>query len=280
MHLVKKTVNFDDPNMYHLYFGDRTGRPGTILTFFPIPGARPGAAGTGQATAIGLSVPAGSLSYWATRLSDKGIPFATDHRFDAPLLRFNDPDGLTLELNESRKNKSIPGSTPEENAIAGMHGVVVTVEQPEATVKLLTDVFNYTPVGKEGGYERFVNEKADTGRFIDVRAGAESPRAVGGAGTLHHVALRIPKSTAQAEYMEALRELGYRATPIQDRRYFRSIYFHEPGGVLLELATDDPGFLIDEPLERLGVGLMLPPWLESRRDAIEARLPPIGIGNV
>jgi glyoxalase family protein len=279
LRLVKKTVNFDDPGTYHLYYGDEAGSPATILTFFPWEHAPRGRAGVGAAVETAFAVPAASIGYWAERLIGKAV----DHdppakRFGETVLSFRDPDGMHLEIVGQPGLDAVPGRAggpvPAEHAIRGFAGQTLWVANGEATARVLTEAFGYREAGREGAYTRFLAPgEAQLGRRIDLRDAAGFMRAASGVGTLHHVAFRAADDAAQAEMVRKLAAMGLRATEQVDRNYFRSVYFREPGGVLFEIATDAPGFAVDEPAERLGETLMLPPWLEPRRADIERVLP-------
>jgi glyoxalase family protein len=278
LRMIKQTVNFDDPDVHHLYYGDATGSPGTILTFFPYPGARPGRHGTGQAEEIAFAIPSGALGFWQERLAGLGVAVeAPAERFGEHLIAFKDPDGLLLELVEDEAAAGLPGwaaeGVPAEHAIRGFRGITLWVEDPAGTARVLTGVLGYAPGPIEGTRQRFVHPGEGLGRIVDLRATRGFWSGAMGAGVVHHVAFRAADDATQAAATAALTPQGIRVTPQQDRTYFRSTYFREPGGVLFEIATDDPGFAIDEPVEALGSRLMLPPRYEPHRAAIEATLP-------
>ncbi len=278
LRLVKLTVNFDDPGTYHFYFGDELGRPGTILTFFPWPGGRRGVRGTGQATVTSFSVPAGSMGFWRDRLSAKGVvDEEQETRFDEEVLTFLDPDGLQLELvAQDGANDVGPwsaGTVPAAHAIRGFHGVTLMEMSAEVTASFLTEAMGFDLVAEEGRRTRFRASQAAMGNVIDV---LDSPEAEPGriaAGTVHHVAWRVAGDGEQLDWQAELGRSGVSVTPVQDRQYFHSIYFREPGGVLFEIATDPPGFTLDESPDELGTALKLPPWLMPRRRQIEESLP-------
>ncbi len=280
LRLVKKTVNFDDPGTYHFYFGDRTGRPGTILTFFPWRGARRGSEGPGQATATGFSVPVGSMGFWGERLDRAGVVReAAVERFGLEILPFRDPDGLRLELvEEAPFDGSDPwtgSEVPEDYAIRGFHGVTLTENALEPSARLLVERLGFEPAGEVGDRYRFEARGSGSGRVVELLHRPNLAPGGMGAGTVHHVAYRAADDEQQGAFAGELAAAGVPVTPVQDRRYFRSIYFREPGGVLFEIATDSPGFATDESIEDLGTALMLPPWLESSRDRIESVLQPL-----
>jgi glyoxalase family protein len=274
LRLVKRTVNFDDPTTYHLYYGDEVGTPGTILTFFPFGGGRSGTPGRGQATATAFVVPEGSLDYWAERFDERGVPHeGPTERFGERTLTFADPDGQPLELVASDSDvEPWDGSdVPVEHAIRGFHSVTLHPTDPEATAAVL-EALGFESAGTEAERVRYV--AGDRASVVDVLTG-DGPRGRPGPGTIHHVAFRVPDDDAQAALGSAASATGVATTPQKDRQYFRSIYFREPGGVLFEVATDEPGFAIDEDVADLGTSLKLPPWLEDDREQLEAALPPL-----
>lgn len=281
LRFVKRTVNFDDPGSYHFYFGDETGAPGTILTFFAWPGARRGAAGLGQVTVTAFSVPEQSLGYWERRLLSAGTPVErSGPRFGQEVLTFADPDGLKLELiGNARAKSSAPqpwpeASVPSEHAIRGFHSVTLCEQGYEATVEMLQSM-GFRKTGEQERRFRFEVGGGGAGATADLFCVSEGRYGHISAGTVHHVAWRVADDESQESWREHLLHMRLNLTPVIDRCYFHSVYFREPGGVLFELATDPPGFAIDEPVEQLGHALMLPPWLEPKRKAIEHVLPPI-----
>lgn len=279
LRLVKRTVNFDDPSTYHFYYGDRTGLPGTLLTFFPWPGARGGRMGTGQAVRTSFSVPADSLDFWKERLvKEGGITLSEHERFGQRSLRFSDPDGLGLELVGGPAPESgTPAShedIPDAAAIRRIHGTLLQLRGTDATAALLTDVLGLELTASDGPIQRF-RPKGGEGGGVDLIRDASGNAGAMGAGTVHHVAWRAADSAHQARLRGEVLGFGLQVTPVVDRQYFRSIYFREPGGVLFEIATDDPGFLIDEPEETLGESLRLPPQYETQREQVERGLPEI-----
>jgi glyoxalase family protein len=279
LRLVKRTVNFDDPGTYHFYYGDRTGQPGTLLTFFPWAGASPGRLGVGQATVTSFAVPAGSLSYWEDRLGPRQVKALNrGERFGAATLRFQDPDGMALELVEHQAGAGAgvhPDSpVPAASAIRRFHGATLTMRGVDATAGVLSEALGMTPNGQDGAYMRFA--PADPGEgVIDLLRDPTGSGGSLGAGSVHHVAFRAADSAQQLQLRGRLLGHPLSVTPVVDRQYFQSIYFREPGGVLFEVATDGPGFLIDEPEATLGEALKLPPQYEARRAAIEAILAPV-----
>ncbi|MBO0906228.1 ring-cleaving dioxygenase [Jiella sonneratiae] len=280
LRLVKKTVNFDDPTAYHLYFGDDAGRPGTIVTFFPLEHAARGRVGVGEVEEIMLEVPAGSLGFWSHRLIEKGVEHSgIEKRFGESVLPFKDPDGLRLSFvgvadpAPVANEPSVVGTVPAEHAIRGIHGVSLLVEEAGPTEAILADVFGFERGTEEGSRRRF-SSGAAIGGIVDVHAvgGFLKPRP--GRGSVHHLAFRAEDDAAQAAMVERLASAhGSDVTEQKDRKYFRSVYFREPGHVLFEIATDAPGFAVDEAPEALGSGLMLPDRYESLRQRIEATLP-------
>jgi glyoxalase family protein len=263
LRLVKKTVNFDDPGTYHFYFGDYQGHPGTILTFFPWPGARRGRAGAGQVTAVSLAVPPGSVdAVWQPRArEERRLTDVVVERFGERVLRLYDPDGLAIELVES------PAAPPEI-------GVFHSATMNHADAGLLTATLGFRELAREGNRVRYEAGAGGLGATVDIETTGER-RGSGGAGTVHHIAWRTPDDEQQLAWRTELASAGVEPTPVIDRNYFHSIYFREPGGVLYEIATDPPGFTVDEPLESLGSALKLPEQYESMRDRIEAVLPPV-----
>ncbi|MEM8531974.1 MAG: ring-cleaving dioxygenase, partial [Chloroflexota bacterium] len=280
LRLVKQTVNFDDPNTYHLYFGDELGHPGTILTFFPWPSARHGSRGTGQVSAIALAISANSLDYWQQRLTSYGfIVSEPASRFGEQIISVYDPSGLLIELATQTETSEQfvwkDGFIPTDHAISGIAGVTLTVAQHEPTAALLTDTMGFRQVDEVGKYIRYAVADGGSGKRVDVVSRPDVPQGFVSVGTVHHIAWRTPNDEEQQAWRELLLQQGYEVTPIRDRQYFRSIYFREPGGVLFEIATDEPGFAVNEQPDELGTHLMLPPWLEEQRIQLEQTLPPI-----
>lgn len=278
LRLVKQTVNFDDPGTYHLYYGDEVGHPGTILTFFPWEYAPPGRAGIGQAEQIMFRVPSSGLGYWMHRFLERGVAHEQPtKRFGETTLPFVDPDGLRLALVAVAGAEAEPawstGDIPREHAIRGFHSVVLMLEDVARTVFILTDVFGFAEIGREGPMRR-LRANGGIGGQVDVHdAGGFLPGTMG-RGAVHHIAFRAPDDDTQAELARKVRDNhGLQTTERKDRNYFRSVYFREPGGILFEIATDQPGFTVDEPAALLGQALKLPPFLEPQRQEIEALLP-------
>jgi len=282
LRMVKRTVNYDDPATYHLYFGDEVGRPGTVLTFFPWPGGSRGRHGLGQAAVAAFLVPEASLGFWIERLVAAGVAHeGPSRRFDEQVLSFVDPDGMLLEL-VARADAPVQawqgGPVPAEHAIRGFHGVTLWVNGDPGTRALLTDALGFRVVQEADGRTRFAGA-SPVGNVVDLRQVGGFWRGAGGVGTVHHVAFRAADEAAQENVRRDLNDLGVLATPVQDRQYFRSIYFREPGGVLFEIATEGPGFTTDESPAELGTGLRLPRWLEPDRAAIERALPPLPVAG-
>jgi glyoxalase family protein len=278
LRFIKLTVNFDDPGRYHLYFGDESGSPGTILTFFAWPGSRSGRNGAGQISETGFTVPSNSLGYWTDRLHqfdfEGSQPVA---RFDEEVISFADSDGLRLELIGREDLDNLPvweaGPVPGEHAVRGFHTATLLEHTPDPVTSLLVEYFGYKLVGEEGDYRRLQAPGDQPGSYIDIRTipGMEDGKM--GVGAVHHIAFRTPDDNSQRYWQQTLRDAGFDVTKVMDRQYFRSIYFREPGGILFEIATDIPGFTSDERLEELGSGLRLPPWYEDNRAAITQALP-------
>lgn len=286
LRLVKRTVNFDDPETYHFYYGDEVGTPGSIMTFFPWPGARRGRAGTGQVAVTSFSVLPSAIGFWVERLTKHGI------QYQGPIKRgpggaelesvisFTDPDGLLLEIVGHAGAEARPawGGAPgiaREHAIHGFHAVTLWLDDAARSERLLTDRLGFRPIREDGATHRYATGDGGPGTIVDVRVVGDFGRGPAGAGTVHHVALRVTDDAAQLAMRDVVTREGLHATPVIDRNYFHSVYFREPGGVLFELATDAPGFGVDEPVEHLGEALKLPPQYESHRAQIESVLPPI-----
>ena len=276
LRLVKKTVNFDATDVYHLYYGDEIGAPGTILTFFPFPGIGRGRKGIGQLTVTAFSIPENALDYWMKRLDKFNIPYEDpQERFDDEVfIYFEDDDGLGIELiankNDTRKGFTY-GQIPDEYAVKGFYGVSLTEEGYERTAGLLTGKMDHQLISEKGNRFRF-SPSGKPGAFVDILCAPDSMRGLGGSGTVHHLAFATPNDKSQLEVRETLLSNGMDVTPVLDRQYFHSIYFREPGGVLFEVATSDIGFTLDEPKANLGEALKLPPWEERNREEIEQHL--------
>lgn len=275
--LVKKTVNFDDPGTYHFYFGNETGTPGTILTFFPWEGIGKGTNGSGMATHIGYSVPKGSLEFWKNRLKSFNVNVEEGEVFGEKMISFKDPDGLQLQFIEPAgdDNRRVwsTDDIKDENALKGFHNVTLTLKKADPTIKVLTNILGYDLQKQEGERYRFATDAIDTANLIDIIENDKAPTGRNAAGTNHHIAFRVKDDNVLMEYREKALSAGLSITPKINRDYFYSLYFREPGGVLFEIATDNPGFTVDEPLEELGQNLKLPVQYEGMRDKIEGVLP-------
>lgn len=279
MRFVKRTVNFDDPQTYHFYYGNYAAEPGTIWTFFPWGNAVPrGRRGTGQATEVGFSVPAGSLDFWVKRLEAHNVLFNKPaQKFGEEYLTILDPDGLKLELTATGtpddRQPHVTDEVGTEVAIRGFSGVTLTLADIEPTAAVLTDLLDYQLAEEHVNRYRFVNPNVPTANVIDLVAVPSEGRGHVSGGSVHHVAFRVPDDATQLALREKIAAKGLHVTEQIDRNYFHSLYFREPGGVLFEIATDNPGFTADEPLEELGTTLKLPPQYERHRAELEAVLP-------
>jgi glyoxalase family protein len=281
LRLVKKTVNFDNHNVYHFYYGDERGTPSTIMTTFPYKGwgVPIGTKGAGQITVTSFSVPAGSLDFWRQRLTDHGIKYRDEPTsFGEPALSMVDPSGLDIRLITAKADERAPWiaeGISADAAIRGLHSVTLLVRSPARTLQLLTDVLGLEVVNEAEGRARVGVAGEEAGKLLEIVAAPDAPAAVNGLGTVHHVAMAIADENEQLRIREELLRLGYNVTEVRDRQYFRSIYFREPGGVLYEIATVPPGFTVDEELDCLGQELKLPPWEEPYRAVIELGLPQV-----
>jgi catechol 2,3-dioxygenase-like lactoylglutathione lyase family enzyme len=280
MRLVKLTINYDDPGTYHLYYGDDLGRPGSLLTFFPWTGGRPGRQGTGQTNGVGFAVPPAALGFWIERLLLRGVKYeGPTRRFDEQVLAFADPDGLLLELIATPRVNQVEGwrdgPVPAEHAVRGVHAVTIWEDGDAGSADFLTRTMGFRAKGEEGNRLRFESGQDGLGTVVDLRRAPGFWRGTDGVGTVHHVAFRAADDAEQKARHEELQRLGVGVTDVRDRQYFRSIYFREPGGVLFEIATDGPGFTVDEGPAELGTTLKLPPQYESMRQRLERSLPPL-----
>lgn len=278
LRLVKKTINFDRPEVYHLYFGNESGQPGTVITFFPWPKQLKGRIGIGQVGVTGYVIPEGSLEFWKNRLKKFGVEFSADVRFGEKYVKLQDPDGLEIELVErtgGQVNGWSFGAVRSEVAIKGFSGATLISAQPHKTTEVLENVLGLECVGQEEGFLRFKSD-AELGNIMDIKL-TPSVRGLMGAGTVHHIAWRARDEAELLKWRALLQEKGYYPTEVKDRNYFKAIYFNEGGGILFEIATDAPGFTVDEPLDRLGERIMLPSWLEPKREELEAILAPIEV---
>jgi catechol 2,3-dioxygenase-like lactoylglutathione lyase family enzyme len=285
LRLVKLTINYDDPGTYHLYYGDELGRPGSLLTFFPWTGGRPGRQGTGQVNGVGFAVPPAALGYWIERLLSRGVRYeGPTRRFDEQVLSFADPDGLILELvatpRASRLEGWRDGPVPAEHALRGLNGVTLWEDGDTGSAEFLVRTMGFRPGGEEGSRLRFERGTEGLGTVVDLRRAPGFWRGDDGAGTVHHVAFRAADDAEQAARQAEIRDLGIGVTEVRDRTYFRSIYFREPGGVLFEIATEGPGFTVDESAAELGTSLKLPARYESMRQRLERALPPLRLPHL
>ena len=285
LRLVKRTVNFDNHHVFHFYYGDATGTPGTLMTTFPYKGkgVPQGRRGAGQITATSFSVPGAALPGWRGRLARHGVAIKEEgRRFGEAFLAFQDPSGLDVELVATDRDARPPWLAPGldgELAIRGVHSVTLTIGIPEPSFALLVELLGYAIAGEEEQRTRLTVNGGGPGRTLDILAAPEAPVAMNGLGTVHHVAMGVARAEEQLAYRKALLRAGVAVTEVLDRQYFQSIYFREPGGVLYEIATLPPGFLVDESLEALGRSLKLPPWEEPHRREIEAGLPAITLAG-
>lgn len=279
LRLVKRTVNFDAPHVYHLYYGDAAGNPSSLLTFFPWPDVEAGRQGAGLTTTTAFGVPPESLGWWQKRLAGLGVDASAPRDADGEeVLTLRDPEGLVVDLvaapGDQRSGWDGAADVPTEHAVRGLHAVRLSETESDPTREMLASLLNMTT---SGDGSRFVMPGHD-GVAVDVRGGVRE-KGLQAGGTVHHIAFRAPDHAAQERWRDELVANGLDVTPILDRQYFTSIYFREPGGVLFEIATDQPGFAVDEPLLELGRSLKLPPWLEPDREQIEAHLPPLRVGG-
>jgi glyoxalase family protein len=279
LRLVKKTVNFDNHNVYHFYYGNERGEPGTIMTTFPYAdmGVREGVKGAGQITVTSFSVPSDALDFWRARLRAAGIAFEDDTpRFGESAIVCADPSGLAIRIVGTTADARTPWVTPHigaGNAVRGVDGITMIVHDARRSLQLLTGMLGFEVVGEDAARTRVAVRGDGPGRRIDVIADPNAAPAINGIGTVHHVAMAVSTGEEQLEMRRNLIHVGCRVTEVRDRQYFHSIYFREPGGVLYEIATVPPGFTLDEDITALGKDLKLPPWEEPHRSAIEARLP-------
>lgn len=281
LRFVKKTVNFDDPGTYHLYYGNELGSPGTAMTFFPWADLPRGRAGTGEAGITQFSVPKGALSFWKARLAEKGVEKVFEETlFGDDRILFDDPDGTRLALVERENDDRAPWlgeGIGADAAIRGFFGVTLVLRERAATAEVLTGLLNYREEGREGALTRYVTNGTSPAGVVDIVEAPNLGRALQGAGRVHHVAFRVATFADQAEVRAALEEAGFNVTPQIDRDYFMAIYFRSPGGVLFEVATDEPGFTVDEPAATLGESLRLPKQHEHLRARLESVLTPLTV---
>jgi len=278
LRLVKRSVNQDDVDTYHLFYGDRAGSPGTSMTFFPYPEARPGQVGSGQVATTQFTIPADAVDYWTDRLESAGVDVEDrTERFGDTVIAFEDPDGLPLELvatADAPEGQPPDGPVPEEHAIRGFFGVTLLLSRASGTTSLL-ETMGFESAGTDGDRERFASH-GDLGAVVDVVEDQTAPAGTPGAGTVHHVAFQVT-AEEQADWRSVLQDQGLRPTEIIDRKWFSSVYTRTAGGVLFEFATLEPGYTVDEDLAELGESLVLPEWLEDRREEIEAALPELSV---
>lgn len=280
MRLVKKSVNQDDPGTYHLFYGNANGSPGSGLTFFPWPMAQQGKPGLGEAVRVALAVPSDSMDYWVEHFGAKGIDFDGPYnRFGQQAIGFNDPDRLQLELVFDKQVDKMPGwekgTVPAEYGIRGFRGTTLRLKEYQATAEVLKNVFEFEEAGREDNARLYTTD-APIGGSVIIEEGEAKPSA-NGRGIIHHVAFRAEDEDELADLRKKVIDTGLNPTKIIDRHWFHSVYFRSPGGVLFEIATDGPGFDVDEDSDKLGEKLILPPWLESKREQIEKRLPEIKV---
>lgn len=277
LRLVKKSVNQDSPDTYHFFYADGAGSPGTDLTFFPWPGLPASRPGYGQIVEVPLAVPVGSAKFWEERFADLQIDCRAATTFGETCLEFSDPDGLRLALVETSDHRDYEvwqGSpVPPEHQIMGMHSIRMLQRELRPSTVLLEKLFRFNKTAEENGWTRYEVNGGGSGKIVDIKQSSE--RGSGGRGGVHHVAWRTSNSEEEMQLRNAVANAGLQPTSLIDRFWFKSVYFREPGGVLYELATDGPGFTTDESIESLGESLVLPPWLEDQREAIEARLPDV-----
>jgi glyoxalase family protein len=282
LRFVKRTVNFDDPSVYHLYYGNETGAPGTAMTFFPWEHLPPARRGTGEVAWTAFSVPAGSLEFWRERLARLGVPHQdAEPRFGEPALALADPDGLPLALVAADEpDMRLPWTTPQiaaEYALRGFHGVTLNLDVGAGTAELLSEVMGYEHLASDDRVHRYAAPQGATARYVDIVEAPNGAPAWSGLGSVHHIAFAVEDDDAQDDFRQRVIGAGHRVTPRIDRTYFHSIYFQTPGGVLFEIATAGPGFTVDEPRETLGQALKLPPQHEHLRARLEEMLPPLRV---
>jgi glyoxalase family protein len=279
LRFIKKSINQDMPDTYHIYFGDYLGTPGTAMTFFGWPTWPKQRAGSGQVTTVAFQVPAGSLGFWSDRLKRLNVPFEKTNHFGTDSFALRDVDGIELELvgeaSDHRWQPWTDGPVDERHAIRGFHSVTMTLAETAKTFRLLTETMGFRQSSEQDNRTRFVTGDGRPHSIVDVVESPEGPEGDESIGSVHHVAWRTADADSQVAWRERLMAAGRNVTPVIDRWYFKSIYYREPGGVLFEIATDGPGFTVDESPERLGTTLSLPPWFQVRRDRLDGILPPI-----
>jgi glyoxalase family protein len=279
LRFVKKTVNFDAPDVYHFYFADEQGTPGTILTFFPFPMAKRGTRGNGEATIVSFAIPKGSLEFWTKYLESAQIRFdGPDNKMDHNYISLLDPDGMKIELVEDAVEHLKgwkTGQIPREHSIRKFFSTTLNLQAEAGTELLITKVMGFSLLKEQDNIKRYQSGSGDQQAFLDIIVNKELNNAIQSAGSVHHIAWRTESDESQRMWIKRLRENGLQVTDVIDRNYFYSIYFREPGGVLFEIATDHPGFMVDEDLQHLGQALKLPEQYEAKRDQIEKILTPI-----
>jgi glyoxalase family protein len=284
LRLVKRTVNFDAPEVYHLYYGNADGSPGTIMTFFPYVGLPRGKQGAGQTSFTAFSIPEGSVQYWLDRLTGHGVEHrGPEDRFAETVITLYDNDGLGLELAAASGDTRQPwenGAIPPEHAVRGFHSITLLEEGYERTAELLTGLMDHRLLVEAGNRFRYASGADRPGHLVDIVCSPESRRGLQGAGTVHHVAFATPSDEDQRTVRGRIARAGFNVTPVIDRNYFHSIYFREPGSVLFEVATVPPGFAVDEPVATLGSALKLPAQYERYRAELERTLPPLAVRRV
>ena len=285
MRLVKRSVNQDAPDTYHLFYADGAGTPGTDLTFFPWPDMPKARRGVGQIVEVPLAIPAGSLEYWTERLAEHGVQTGErEMRFGETVLPFEDPHGLPLALVETGDEREFtpwgPSPVPEEYQVRGMHGIRIWERRLDPTEALLTGVMGFEKVGEDGDWHRYGMNGGASGTLVEVQVRPDERKGRWGPGAVHHAAWRMHDDEEEMALRDVIQRVGLQPSEQIDRFWFRSVYFREPGGVLFELATDGPGFDRDEDADRLGEKLILPPWMESKRESIEAALPDLDLPQV
>jgi len=283
LRLVKRSINQDAPDTYHLFYADAEGHPGTDLTFFPWPNMPGGHRGAGLAVEVGFAVPPGALAWWADRLSSAQVPReAPEDRFGEKVLRFEDPHGLALSLTENEDAKDFTpwdrSPVMEARQIRGFHTVRLWERDLAETGRFVEEALGLEPAGEAAGWHRYGAAGGGSGRWLEIREMPDERLGSWGVGSVHHVAFRVRDEEEQQTVRTQAVIGGALPTQVIDRFWFKSVYFREPGGVLFELATEEPGFTADEELEHLGERLVLPPWFESKRTEIEATLPPLRVG--
>jgi catechol 2,3-dioxygenase-like lactoylglutathione lyase family enzyme len=285
LRLVKLTVNYDDPTTYHLYYGDGAGHPGTILTFFPWPSAPKGRRGAGQVTETAFAIPEDAMDFWTARLNGHGVEFdGPFDRFGEKVIAFSDPDGMRVELVATAMaavdRAYEAGPVPLKFAIRGFHSATLSEQDYGPTAALLTDTMGFKLVAQDGNRFRYAVDSGESARTVDVlhTPGERQGRVL--VGSVHHIAWRTADDAQQLLWLDELNKLHYGVSPVMDRKYFHSIYYREPGNILFEIATDPPGFAVDEAPGQLGSRLVLPAWLEPDRARLEAVLPPLTLPGI